>query len=459
MQLDKVSLYFKSKYLYLLLIPLGIFIHPILGPIAIFFSLILCNGIYNSRNNWSLLNVLYLIIFLVLLTPGIKIISDFPAIRPEEYIIYIGLPLYLIINAKHVFVFEKYTIIIFLIIFSILISIFYGKYFLNVPVGFNDYFEVLKWIKLLILFYFIRTLNLNTEKIHLLFKFTLLLIGVSLLMGILQYYSIFGFDDLTVAIYSDRVYYANTRMLGTYSNPNDLAYSLGVGALLATSFFLYEKKMYYLVISFLFLFGILLTGSRTGLGATFISLMSLFLFSEISLKKKLLMILVSITFMTILFLNIDSFMSAKVSFRFASGANLAKDESWLLRLYAWFLNLKIYVLSPIVGWGPAKNFHPLDVDSEYILALRRYGIVGFLLLVSFYIFLFREGFKKSKFIRIFAPGLLTAVCLTGVSNTVLGSIQTMDYMGILYALIVIASTQSEKKSNAYISPNLSNSQN
>ena len=49
----------------------------------------------------------------------------------------------------------------------------------------------------------------------------------------------------------------------------------------------------------------------------------------------------------------------------------------LLRYQQWADAINLFKQSPIIGWGPAKAIHTTIVDSEHLLLLRRYGILGY----------------------------------------------------------------------------------
>ena len=60
-----------------------------------------------------------------------------------------------------------------------------------------------------------------------------------------------------------------------------------------------------------------------------------------------------------------------------------KNTSMLLRYQQWAEAFNLFLKSPIIGWGPAKEIHTTIVDSEHLLLLRRYGILGYLAVVNF----------------------------------------------------------------------------
>jgi O-antigen ligase len=63
-------------------------------------------------------------------------------------------------------------------------------------------------------------------------------------------------------------------------------------------------------------------------------------------------------------------------FQMLNGTN----ASLLARFDMWGDAMDLFSRSPVFGWGPAKTSHPTVVDGEYFLLLRRYGVVGALVI-------------------------------------------------------------------------------
>lgn len=67
-----------------------------------------------------------------------------------------------------------------------------------------------------------------------------------------------------------------------------------------------------------------------------------------------------------------------------------------VRFRAWTLAIEWIQASPILGWGPGKQYLPLTVDNEYLFVLSRYGIVGLIIYLTMYATLFLLGQKLAR---------------------------------------------------------------
>jgi hypothetical protein len=75
--------------------------------------------------------------------------------------------------------------------------------------------------------------------------------------------------------------------------------------------------------------------------------------------------------------------------------------SWPVRLQIWEENFNIFLGSPVFGWGPGKASMSQALDSEWLLLLRRYGIVRVTIFVAWfsiiYIYLKRIPMPKNGY--------------------------------------------------------------
>ncbi|MCK4957294.1 MAG: O-antigen ligase family protein, partial [Candidatus Cloacimonetes bacterium] len=158
-------------------------------------------------------------------------------------------------------------------------------------------------------------------------------------------------------------------------------------------------------------------------------------------KKYLIIILIAFVLIGIV---VVAFAAQYFIARMTSGMNLEEDGSFLARLFKWQDNIEIWKQSPILGWGPAKASQATIVDNEYILMLRRYGIVG----IIFYFLLYLIPFIDSKraFLRpqvsendlIFFTSMnaiIIVFLLYNVTSVTLSNIQLMDLWFILIAIL------------------------
>src|SRR5690606_11453934 len=81
--------------------------------------------------------------------------------------------------------------------------------------------------------------------------------------------------------------------------------------------------------------------------------------------------------------------------RFAQLGNLSEATSWQKRLMMWEEAFALWLESPVFGWGPAKETMPTYVDNEWLLMLRRYGILGAASLTALYVSMF-AGLERAR---------------------------------------------------------------
>ena len=54
----------------------------------------------------------------------------------------------------------------------------------------------------------------------------------------------------------------------------------------------------------------------------------------------------------------------------------------LQRYKQWSEAFELFLKSPYIGWGPAKEIHSTIVDNEHLFLLRRYGVIGYLAVIN-----------------------------------------------------------------------------
>jgi len=73
----------------------------------------------------------------------------------------------------------------------------------------------------------------------------------------------------------------------------------------------------------------------------------------------------------------------------------------IIRYQLWTDALNLFLQSPFFGWGPAKAIHTTIVDGEHFMLLRRYGIIGYLLIIYLllgYSLVFLKNKKKISYV-------------------------------------------------------------
>ncbi len=391
-------------------------------------------------------DLVLILIVASLLFPPIRLSKTIPDVRFEEVIIYILFPLLLVQlwppETKYI---RSLLIGMFTFCAFICVSIFYSHIFLNVPTGFRDYFEVIKIIKLGLILVIVYNLEIEKPSFMLFLHLLLACITISAIIGFLEYYSIFSFDKMVAPLFANTQLDAvNLRMLGTYGNPNSFGATLTIGCLTAGILFLFSRKIlmriYYLIALGILTWGLVLTGSRTAVVTLAATLFLLLLVNRKRLHLSWFAIITTVLFVLAIFVTALHFLSPKIVTRYQSGVNLTEDQSFLMRLLVWKYNLMAFLNSPVLGWGPAKYVMSTLVDNEYILMLRRYGVLGFIPYISIYLIPLLYSYKalsKSNALNIWGQLILIGtfvILLTNLTNTVLMDIQTTDYWFLLLGL-------------------------
>ncbi len=408
-----------------------------IGAIGITY-LFINNLILNIRE------LLIVIIGLSIILPGIQLTPSFPEIRPEEFIIYAIFPFIFLYNISKSQLNEyskKYAKYYILFLTLAVISTIYGIVVLNVNSGTRDIVEFVKMGKYLLIFLTVATSKPTERDLKILLNTFLVVMIVSATIGILQFYNIFGFSSLTGPIYLDeKIYKVNERLTGTFTNPNSYSVVLGFSIIISLVMLLKERsfnqKLFYIFTLGFFSICLLITGSRTGLVATIfclIILLLLYLRFNIKNVKSLvpIIVLLGVSFTIGVY-----YAGQDIVTRLSSGINLLENESLLMRVYAWYLNIQLIIQSPILGWGPAKEMFTTVVDNEYILIVRRYGIVGSLPFFTLYLYpllisikhYFRS--KGDRFALIFSVTIIFFM-ISNLTNSVYNHIQTMDMWFII----------------------------
>ncbi|HZK10764.1 MAG TPA: hypothetical protein VFD10_00165, partial [Atribacterota bacterium] len=71
----------------------------------------------------------------------------------------------------------------------------------------------------------------------------------------------------------------------------------------------------------------------------------------------------------------------KFFLRFNQLENISQATSWQARIVNWKVNYDLWKLSPLFGWGPGKVTMTTIVDNEWLLLLRRYGLIGVIIFI------------------------------------------------------------------------------
>lgn len=240
-------------------------------------------------------------------------------------------------------------------------------------------------------------------------------------------------------------------------NPNEISFWIACAEMISFYKFYLKKKKIYIVWAFIFLVFVLLSSSRKAAAEALIAPLAIILLS--TFKKnyflKVILMLVIISFI-IYFVMTNEYVYHAVGRRFMSmreyflTGTRRSDNSMYLRYYFIDVAKKLFYESPLLGKGMgnfAKNLEFLSGIDTYShnnhwQILSEFGIVGFIIYYSFYVFcfvkLFRAVFiKKSRMcilylsliviIFVFEIGMVTYNFKT--TQLILAMVYTSTYVG------------------------------
>ena len=404
---------------------------------------------YNNKNR-----IVYAIIFSIILIPSIRY-KVIPSFRIEQVIV-ILFTIYMyckltfggkIKKSNMTFPF-MYLGFSFFIILSILIGSFKG-----IKVVPNDFFEIYKIYIYLGIYLITLSMVKNKEDKIKIIKFMILCILISVLISIQQYFNLFNLNERYVHIIAPTQFrtlvnnYPFPRVVGMTSNPNEYSVMPSIGAILSWGMYSITKKKKNLIYMMICIFGVLLTMSRSGFVfmasgiAIFTFLYSLkpsfsinnIIEGRINLKA-LRFMMFSIVILTFIGIVIFNYLPQELTWRLMSGVKIKSDNSFQARVRNWKEHITYFKMSPIFGIGPAKSIeYEKHVDNEWLLFLRRYGIVG----CSYIVFIFVFPFIKSndKFFKYIYFSVLIGSALYMIPAIIYNSFQIMPLIMILAGLV------------------------
>jgi len=354
----------------------------------------------------------------------------------------------------------KIEILILSIGISLTVSNFFGYLFLDVPLGWIDFYQVFN--VLLFACYFRLGTFFDYEKIQ---NSTLIILFLSILclnlLSISQLYP-WGFHNI-LPLYMpagmiktsgyEMVFQGQGtigRIVGIISSPTSFSIIMVIIALLLAGWILYipirkivNKTIIHLLLIFS-VFVLLLTFARAGLLAFFVSFMFFLGVACFVEKKKIFGLVLSIILAFLLYFSSNTLLGKDLlnlpkaslrGYRVAHIFTAQEEGSYIImeeppattkvkppattdvkisdfenRVALWKMGLKKAMISPVFGWGigntSALEARRLGLDetvrgfygshSEYIELTIQTGIVGLILIISFFVLVFRKATQIVK---------------------------------------------------------------
>lgn len=328
------------------------------------------------RSNHFTENFIILLIISSIFLPTIPLGLE---IRIDDLMVLFFIPFFLLVrpNFKVNRLVSSYVLILILFV----ISTIYGYLFLNVPTSLRDINEFIRTIKPFLIIIAVSYCDSNklALKLNTVFKYGAILI---VLIGFLEFFDFLGYRNFLKTLYRSSGYESadiSGRIVLTAANPN-------VAAALVIYFITYilqsilitRHKIRHSIVLLFLMIVLLMTSSRTSL-VVFIVILFTSLFFHFKKNKVVTLMILTLSF-ALLISMIQFFDYLFIGFStFIAGEN----TSMLLRYQQWAEAYTLFLQSPIIGWGPAKAIHTTIVDSEHLLLLRRYGVLGYLAVFNF----------------------------------------------------------------------------
>lgn len=346
----------------------------------------------HDKKVYFLENLLLFTAFSTYFVPGIQFSSM--QVKIDDFIVLFFLP-YLFLYKPKMFL-NPIIITLALVLTLMLISMYHGYLFLDVPQSSRDINEFVRLSKP-----FIFSLLLLRCDSHYLLKTTDKVMPIMsillIIIGFIQYFNFGGLGKSIASLYAPPHHV--TSMIGYTKRIVLVGSDPNVAAAIAMLFFLFNlfktviyKKRTTLVLTLLLLVILLMTSSRTSilsLGA--ILLIFLLSSKSISLFSKFLLFSLIVGLFVLLY---QEFQYLTIGFEMAAKG---KNMSLLHRFENWTLAWELFLESKCWGWGYAKSIHTTVADGEIFLLLRRFGIIGTsVVLFTVYKMPFWLNFKTKK---------------------------------------------------------------
>lgn len=408
------------------------------------------------------LNIILIILFLVILTPDVRI-RNLPAIRLEQIIIIfivIKSIIKIILNKKVSIKTTKFLNLYLFFPFFMILSSLIGS-LKGVTVVVNDFFELYKVFLYVSVYLITCSIVINDQDKIKILKWVVIFISFSGIIAITQYVNLFGLNEIYVPIIAPTQYrtlidgYPYPRMVGMSSNPNVYAVVAALGFIVSLWLFWEYRKKFFIFSMVLNLIANLMTLSRSGfifllIGSVLMSLTNLSirgfnykLFIKFKLKKKALLFLL-VFIVTIIIIMVISFIylvPEELIWRLDRMNDLSSDNSWQARLDNW--EKQIYFIRESFAWGvgPAKRHFTRVTDNEWLLLLRSYGIIGVIFLVCVFLSPMTEkSFYRNNYRGLYY-GIVIGMFLYMIPAAIYHSFQLM-----IIVMIIFATVSKRKKS-------------
>jgi len=418
--------------------------------------------IFFKNGRLSLRGVIIPLLLVAVLSPSIRLPGAIPAVRLELVIIIVAWALLLLghlSSGKPVRLRWNPTNKWFLLFgICILASIAYATFVMGYYTTARDFWEFGKLIEYFLIFALVASLNIPPEHMPKYYIISLIIFLCSAAFGFAQHFNLFDINSWLSP------YYAPTQMaglvragriVGTTANPNEFGALMVLAASLALTGALWLKGRGVKLLSWaalgVFSLAIVLTLSRSALLSLLVAAAFILLFKYLThfgFGRTIGMLLLVVPLLLILGLVLSQLAPGNFSLRVGSALHLTTDASWQARLAKWGNQVDIWKQSPVLGWGPGKATMNTIVDNEWLLLLRRYGVVGVAVFILWFAGVYRmlsrigKGTQK-RYTQTFCVGLQATLIAYAIYMIPLGVYHSLQLMPILLIFLGLAYTQRQ----------------
>jgi len=358
----------------------------------------ICVYIFFKQGMLSFQRIITPLLVASILLPPIRLPQGIPSIRIELIIILLAWMLLLLghFAIGHPIKFQQNPVYKWFVLFglAILLSMAYGVIVKGYSIIGRDFWEFGKLLEYFLIFALVANLDISPNEMKHYYKIALVVFLCSAFFGITQYLNLVNINATISPYYAPTQMgglLAHKRITGTTGNPNEFGALMVLASSLAFSGVLFLKKKTMRLFSWIcfavFVLSIVLTLSRSAIIALTIAVFFIILFKYpliLGIKRgiKKLLAIIPIIFLTILI--IFKIAPEKFFLRVGQLENIWNASSWQARIVNWKVNYALWELSPLFGWGPGKINMTTIVDNEWLLLLRRYGLIGVIIFILWF---------------------------------------------------------------------------
>jgi O-antigen ligase len=424
-----------------------------LSIIALFF-------IFFKNGKLSIESAVIPLLVVSILAPSIPISDNFPALRLELILIIvawvllilghfaIGTPLKLRWNPTNKW-FLIFGIAMFISIASA--SLIHNYY----PVA-RDFWEFGKLIEYFLIFVLVSSLRIPPERMQKYYIAALIIFLCATAFGFAQYFNLFDINSWLSPYYYESAKYGvldGRWFLSTSGNPNNFGALMILAASISLAGALWLKgkgiKLSSWISFGVFSLAIIFTFSRSALLCLLVATLFLLFFRypiHFGFGRTVRMLLFIIPLFLIGVLIAFQFTPESFFMRMGSALNSTTDTSWQARLITWQGEFDIWKQAPIFGWGPGKATMIISVDNEWLLLLRRYGVIGVSVFILWFIGIYRNLTKiaihcHNNYTESLCAALEATIIAYAVFMIPAGIYHNLQLMPVLLIFLGLAYTQ------------------